>query len=727
MKRECSRVISILSFITILTSIIATGSDASSPDFTPLDLCIVMDRSLSMDYPMGDSTKLNGAKNAAIDVVNALLPQDRVAVITFFGDASTEIDLTSDFNLVRDRIRQITSKPSTSFGAGLKEALNQFDSQETNDHIKAIIFMSDGKHNTPPDPFEYIEECKRRGIPIFTVGFATNESDIDVDNLTMMSESTGGEYTFASDLFKIENAFLRLGHEASNWDKIAEYMGKVNPGETVVAGTFNVAAYMGALRVTLNWPGSNMDMKLFDPSGRELDINSPNVIYSGDTKPEYLIIKDPQPGTWIAMIYGKTLAYPEEYYLFAGEYKAPSDQAISNVPVEKWSTTFSSKSVCDWSWSLDQTADQGYIIAGNVKKQGYNDCDLWLIKIDSKGKAVWEKTFGGYDNDSACSVKQTLDGGYIIAGWNSSDLSNAACNEICWAQSNFDFNYPENSNGWLIKTDSLGNIIWNRIFSGLCAEVGKSVLQTKDGGYVVVMDVVDGKNIDARLIKVDPNGITEWEKVFAKAAREQITSIQQTRDNGYILAGALTPDENGSIFATSFAWLVKTNSRGDVEWERTFGFGGDGEDWASSVQETKDGGYIIAGYTYPYPYEVNGIVIDRRYGSLRKTDSLGNIEWEKTFGDLGYGTLNSAQEAFNGGYILTGGGEQVSLLKVDSIGNVEWNKSYGYGPSMQNFAQPTNDGGYILMGIPYHRYGYGNEGSLVIIKTNSEGDTIIFV
>ena len=290
------------------------------PEFTPLDLCMVLDRSGSMGDSMGGETKMQGAKEAATGVVNVLFPQDRVSIISFSDTATTNIDLTSDFSAVKTKINQLSADGYTSFGAGLKSALDQFNAHGNPDHIPAILFMSDGKHNTAPHPEAYVTECKSRGIPIFTVGFATSESQVDVTKLKSMSDATGGEYLFVSDIFDLQNIFLKLQHMASGWESVATYIGQVNQGETVTAGTFYVDPAIENLRVTLNWPGSNLDLELFDPNGRQIDFGTSDVVYSGDTKPEYVIIKAPQSGTWTVKVYGKSIGSSEMYYVLVTKY-----------------------------------------------------------------------------------------------------------------------------------------------------------------------------------------------------------------------------------------------------------------------------------------------------------------------------------------------------------------------------------------------------------------------
>lgn len=249
-----------------------------SPEFTPLDLCMVLDRSGSMDDPMGDKKKIQGAKEAAADVVDVLLPHDRVSLISFSSTATTDIDFTSDFSAVKTEINQLSAYGWTSFGAGLEAALDQFDTHGNPDHIPAILFMSDGVHTTAPDPDAFVTECKNKEIPIYTVGFASSESEVDVTKLKNMADETGGEYLFADDIFKLQNIFIELQHKASGWESEATYTGEVNQGQTVTAGSFDIDSSTKNSRITLNWPGSDLDLELLNPDGMPVNLSAPDII-----------------------------------------------------------------------------------------------------------------------------------------------------------------------------------------------------------------------------------------------------------------------------------------------------------------------------------------------------------------------------------------------------------------------------------------------------------------
>ena len=152
--------------------------------------------------------------------------------------------------------------------------------------------------------------------------------------------------------------------------------------------------------------------------------------------------------------------------------------------------------------------------------------------------------------------------------------------------------------------------------------------------------------------------VVKWQKTFGGINGDLATSVQQTSDGGYIIAGVTWSYGSGK----AGVYLIKTDSKGNLEWEKTFG--GINDDGATSVQQTKDGGYIMAGGTYSY-----GSGKDDVY--LIKTDSNGNLEWQRTFGGSDNDRAWSVQQTSDGGYILAGGtysygsgGCDVYLIKI---------------------------------------------------------------
>jgi len=359
------------------------------------------------------------------------------------------------------------------------------------------------------------------------------------------------------------------------------------------------------------------------------------------------------------------------------------------APKVEWDKTFGG-SETDKANFVQQTTDGGYILVGCTESYGAGKEDVWLIKTDTKGNKVWDKIFGGLKYDRFFSVQQTIDNGYILAGWTES-----------YGAGLWDV--------WLIKTDTQGNKVWEQTFGGPDRDWANSVQQTTDGGYILVggTESYGARGADAWLVKTDAEGNKEWEQTFGGSHADYAYSVQQTNDNGYILAGWTY-----SYGAGGDAWLVKTDTEGNKEWEQTFG--GSESDYAHSVQQTPDGGYILAGIR-----DSRGVWSSNAW--LIKTDTQGNKVWEQTFGGPDRDRANCVQQTPDGGYILAGsassygaGYSDAWLIKTDAEGNKEWDQTFG--GSREDWAdsvQQTTDGGYILAGET-RSYGAGSADAWLI-------------
>ena len=226
----------------------------------------------------------------------------------------------------------------------------------------------------------------------------------------------------------------------------------------------------------------------------------------------------------------------------------------------RWSKTFGGADY-DLAWSIVQTSDGGYALAGVTGSYGAGGGDFWIVKTDSSGNEEWSKTFGGERDDWARSVIQTSDGGYALAGGTDS-----------YGAGGEDF--------WIVKTDSSGNEEWSKTFGGENDDWAYSVVQTSDGGYVLAGSTMSygAGGEDFWLVKTDSSGNEEWSKTFGGVNRDWARSVIQTSDGGYALAGG---------------WLLKTDSSGNEEWSKTFGGANGGTAW--SIVQTSDGGYALAG------------------------------------------------------------------------------------------------------------------------------------
>jgi len=302
---------------------------------------------------------------------------------------------------------------------------------------------------------------------------------------------------------------------------------------------------------------------------------------------------------------------------------------------------------------------------------------------------VFSIMFGGDESDEGNSVQQTTDGGYIVLGTTRS-YGNGESDIL------------------LVKIDNVGNEEWRKTFGGINKDIGNSVQQTTDGGYIISgTTFVNSSNPDLWLIKTDSNGEEEWNKTFGGNRGEYGGSVQQTSDGGYIFIGSFfTVGKNQDI------WLIKTDSNGEEEWNKIFGQEGNFE-MGYSVQETSDGGFILLGEDFD----------TKSMGYLIKTDSQGIEEWSNNKYDSVFGTY--VQQTTDGGYIFTGfttsgSYSYILLIKTDSNGNEEWNQTYGGGGGDGgNSVQQTTDGGYIITGWT-GSFGKGST-DVWLIKTNSQG------
>jgi predicted secreted protein len=242
----------------------------------------------------------------------------------------------------------------------------------------------------------------------------------------------------------------------------------------------------------------------------------------------------------------------------------------------EWNQTYGGTE-SDIAYSLVETSDGGFALAGYTGSFGAGKSDFWLVKADRYGTLEWNQTYGGANGDVAYSLVETSDGGFALVGFTTSLGGDDA-----------DF--------WLVKTDESGNLEWSSLFGGEKADMAESIVQTSDGGYALVGTTESFASgwKECWLIKTDDHGSMEWEKTYGEGDADWGHSLIVTSDGGFALVG-----ESNSFGAGGYDfWLVKTDGSGNIEWSRTYG--GPERDSAESLVQTTDGGYVLAGNTLSF-------------------------------------------------------------------------------------------------------------------------------
>lgn len=309
----------------------------------------------------------------------------------------------------------------------------------------------------------------------------------------------------------------------------------------------------------------------------------------------------------------------------------------------EWQKTYGGKG-WDTGSAVDQCEDSGFIIAGYTNSYGKGWNDIYLVRTDNAGKILWQKTFGGSNEDGASSVLETIDGGFIIAG-----------ETMSFGAGDYDV--------LVIKTDAMGNVLWKNTIGGTYCDGCQAIQQTYDGGYIIVGDTKSsGKGWhDVNLIKLDARGNVRWSKTYGGKDFDYGEAIRETNDRGFIIVGWTRSFGAG----LSDVYLIKTDRDGKVLWTKTYG--GPQHDFGFNVEQTFDGGYLIVGDTKSYGSGWYDVYVIR-------TNEYGDTLWTKTYGGIQPDEAFALHPTKDGGYLIGGnsksfGGwdDDVYLLKLQSI------------------------------------------------------------
>jgi hypothetical protein len=333
--------------------------------------------------------------------------------------------------------------------------------------------------------------------------------------------------------------------------------------------------------------------------------------YGGSNKDNGIAINKSNDGGYV--IAGTTLSNDSNVTFNYGSYDFWIIK-IDSIGTLEWEKSFGGSDI-DVAWSISSTINGGYVVCGNTTSNdndvsmNYGGYDSWIIKIDSIGTIEWEKSFGGSDNDFAESLIVT-DSTYIIAGTTESNDGDIT-----------DYNGGP-ADAWVIKIDFWGNLIWQKCYGGSSNDKAHSIIQTFDGGYAIggytasndSGIVGNSGGGDYWIIKTDSMGTIEWQKCIGGSDHEEVRCIKQLADSNYAIAGS-SYSNDGSVIGNHGdvdAWVVKLDNQGNnIIWQRCLG--GSQEDEAWSLTEMSDNSIVILGY----PKSSNGdVTAQYGYGDI---------------------------------------------------------------------------------------------------------------
>jgi len=346
--------------------------------------------------------------------------------------------------------------------------------------------------------------------------------------------------------------------------------------------------------------------------------------------------------------------------------------------------------------SIVQTFDSCFIIAGESGEGGGTNEKLSLVKTNFFGDTLWTIHYIASKALVANSIRQTSDSCYILTGF-------------VGDQQDYDV--------YLAKVSSLGDTIWTRTFGGINNDGSADVIQVTEGGYLLTGSTtrIGEVRSDILLIRTDSIGDTLWTKTFGGMDEEYSSTVRQTSDSGYVICGITS-----SFAQTKDIYLIRTNSNGDTLWTRTYG--GTNYEGNSCLQQTKDNGFIISGYTLSF-----GSGDADAY--LIKTDANGDTLWTRAYGGFFQDRADFVLETSDSGYIVVGQTNSfgvddydIYLFKTDSLGTLLWSWVFG-GPGADagTCVLQTFDLGYVLTGFA-SKFGAPIYDAF-IIKTDPNGIT----
>ncbi|AWH86374.1 T9SS C-terminal target domain-containing protein [Flavobacterium album] len=398
-----------------------------------------------------------------------------------------------------------------------------------------------------------------------------------------------------------------------------------------------------------------------------------------------------------------------------------------------WEKSYGGKHA-DYLLDAQSTADYGFILAGtslsqksgNKTEDSQGDLDYWIWKMDENGELDWQKNLGGTGADILYSIRNTNDGGFILGGTSDSQPG-IHKKDSCRGKEDF----------WIVKLNAKGGEEWQRTIGGSGQEILKSIVPTKDGGYILggssasnisrkilkgAADPFDKSdkcrgNMDFWIVKLNEKGEVKWQRTLGGKYADMLESIEQTKDGGFIIGGysnsPSSKDKSEEGYGAGDYWIIKLDKDGRTEWEKVFG--GEEDDHLYTIKQTQDGGYILGGNSASATSGNKSR--SNKKGTdiwLVRLDENAEILWQETYNTGNVDVLTSLIEN-NDGTFLLGGYAQTEVMgekkadkkeindyiaiKIAADGDELWKKAVGSnGEDILRKLIETRDGGYLLAG-----------------------------
>lgn len=346
----------------------------------------------------------------------------------------------------------------------------------------------------------------------------------------------------------------------------------------------------------------------------------------------------------------------------------------------------------EWAYSLQQTADGGYVLSGPSSTASAGGYDFWIAKLDADGALTWTRSYGGASDDVPNAMRQTADGGYVLAGRTQS-----------YGAGGFDL--------WVVRLDASGNRLWQRSYGGTGSyDTCYALREDADGNLYLAgwTNSYGAGNIDFWVLKLDASGASLWQRAFGGTNNDFPYAMCLAPEGGVVVAGATASYGAGG----NDVWVIQVDASGNRVWQKAYG--GSGHDTAFAVDTTADGGYIVAGRTESFGAGSADFWV-------LKLDATGTLAWQRTYGGSALDWAFAIRQTADGGYLVAGqtlsfgaGAEDAWILKLDTAGAVEWQRAYG-GTSLDYAytVAPAADGSFLVGGVT-GSFGSGSYDALVL-------------